>query len=59
LISVGPVEKLAKGVVGIDIGLATARDGYFGETYIFQWDGSNWIPATPEDTGVTVTSSVS
>lgn len=59
LISVGPVEELAEGVVGIDVGLATARDGYFGETYVFQWDGSNWIPATPEDAGVTVTSSVS
>ncbi|MEX0796466.1 MAG: hypothetical protein WD274_07215 [Acidimicrobiia bacterium] len=59
LISVGPVEELAEGVVGIDVGLATARYGYHGETYLFQWDGSNWSPATPQDTGVTVTSSVS
>ncbi len=59
LIRVGPVEKLAEGVVGIDVGLTSARDGYHGETHLFQWDGANWIPATPEDTGVTVTSSVS
>lgn len=59
LISVGPVEELAEGVLGIDVGLGTGAEGYRGETYLFQWDGSNWIPATPEETGVTVTSSVS
>jgi hypothetical protein len=59
LISVGPVEELAEGVLGIDIGLATAPGVYHGETHLFQWDGSDWIPATPEDTGVTVTSTVS
>ena len=58
LISVGPVEELAEGVLGIDIGLATGIEDYHGETYLFQWDGTDWIPATPEDTGVTVTSSV-
>lgn len=59
LIRVGPVVELAEGVVGIEIGLVTARDGGHGEIYQFQWDGSNWSPATPQDTGVTVTSSVS
>jgi hypothetical protein len=59
LITVGPVEDLAEGVVGFEVGLITARDGGHGEVYQFQWDGTTWVPATQEDTGVTVTSWVS
>lgn len=54
LITVGPVENLADGVVGIEVGRNTARDGGHGEVYQFQWDGSEWVPATEEDTGVPV-----
>ncbi len=59
LISVGPVRELAAGVVGIEVGVTTARDGGRGEIHQFQWDGGSWQPATAEDTGVTVTSWVS
>lgn len=59
LISVGPVLELAEGVVGIEVGVLTARDGGRGQVRQFQWDGEGWEPATSEDTGVTVTSWVS
>lgn len=59
LISIGPVEDLAEGVVGVEIGLVTAREGGHGQVLQFQWSGGGWTPATSEDTGVTVTSWVS
>lgn len=59
LVSIGPVEVLAEGIVGIEVGLVTARDGGRGHVVQFQWNGEDWIPATSEDTGVTVTSWVS
>lgn len=59
LASIGPIEDLAEGVVGIEIGLVTARDGGRGEVVQFQWNGETWMPATSDDTGVTVTSWVS
>lgn len=59
LLSIGPIERLAQGVVGIEVGLVTARDGGRGQVVQFQWSGEEWLPATSEDTGVTVTSWVS
>jgi hypothetical protein len=59
LITVGPVDDLAEGVVGFEVGLITARDGGHGEVFQFQWDGTSWVPATDEDTGVPVTQWVS
>jgi len=59
LITVGPVEDLAEGVVGFEVGLITARDGGHGEVYQFQWNGTTWVPATEEDTGIPVTKWVS
>lgn len=59
LLSVGPVFELADGVVGIEVGVVTARDGGRGQVHQFQWDGESWEPASSEDTGVTVTSWVS
>ncbi len=52
LISVGPVEDLASDVVGIEIGVVTARDGGYGELFQFQWTGDEWTPATSDDTGI-------
>ena len=52
LISVGPVEDLASDVVGIEIGVVTARDGGHGELFQFQWAGEEWNPATSDDTGI-------
>lgn len=59
LISIGPVEELAEGVVGVEVGLVTGREGGHGQVLQFQWSGDGWTPATSDDTGVTVTSWVS
>lgn len=59
LISIGPVEELAEGVVGVEVGLVTARDGGHGQVLQFQWSGEGWTPATSDENGVTVTSWVS
>lgn len=59
LLSAGPVEELADGVVGIEIGVITALDGGRGEVYQFAWDGDIWVPATSDETGVVTTEWVS
>lgn len=59
LLSVGPAVRLADGVIGIEVGLLTALDGGHGQVFQFQWNGETWMPATSDDTGVTVTSWVS
>ena len=59
LVSVGPLAELAPNVVGFEVGMTTAHDGFYGQTIQFQWTGDAWEPATSEETGVTVTSSVS
>jgi hypothetical protein len=59
VIYVGLVEALKPGVIGVEIGTITAGDGFRGQTVQFQWDGHGWRLATSEDTGVTVTTSVS
>ena len=59
LLSMGPAEKLADGVVGIEVGVTNALDGGHGQVLQFQWNGETWIPATSDETGVTVTSWVS
>ena len=52
LIFFGPIEDLASDVVGIEIGVVTARDGGHGELFQFQWTGDEWNPATSDDTGI-------
>ncbi len=59
LISVGPIERLAADVVGIEVAVQTALDGGYGQVIQFRWVGGAWEPATSEDTGITVTSWVS
>lgn len=59
VIYVGPVEELKPGVIGVEIGTITAGDGFRAQVVQFQWDGDGWKPASGEDTGVTVTTSVS
>ena len=58
LVSVGPVEELARDVVGVQVGVLFARFDGFADMIQFQWDGDSWEPATSEETGVTVTTSV-
>lgn len=59
LIVVGPVVDYSESVVGVDVGVTRARDDGRGTTFLFSWDGSEWVPTTSEDSGVPVTSWVS
>lgn len=59
VVYVGPIEELGAGILAVDIGVATARDGFRYETHQFRWTGSSWELATAAETGVTVTTSVS
>ena len=59
LVSASPVRWLGAEVVGVDVWVARGiLDGH-GETFLFRWDGAGWVDATPEETGVTVTTAVS
>jgi hypothetical protein len=58
LLIIGPIQQLATDVIGIDVGVTVGFTGS-GQTYLFQWRDGTWIPASSEDTGVTVTSWVS
>ncbi len=58
VVYVGPVRERAAGVVGIEIGLLTARDGGRFDTFLFRWTGDVWEATTAEDVGITVTSGV-
>jgi hypothetical protein len=57
MVNVADVAQLAPEVVGIDIGISFIA--FRGQTVQFMWDGSDWLLADSQDTGVTVTSSVS
>jgi len=35
LVSVSPVDQLAEGVIGVDVGVTRSLDGYFGQTIQF------------------------
>ena len=59
LVTVGPVEDLAPGVVGIEVGLSTARDGGSGRIFQYRWQEGEWAPATSDQTGITTVSWVS
>lgn len=58
VVYIGPVKERAAGVVGIEIGLLTARDGGRFDTFLFRWTGDAWEATTAEDVGITVTSAV-
>jgi hypothetical protein len=57
MVIVADVAQLAPEVVGIDIGVSFIS--FRGQTVQFMWDGSDWLVADSQDTGVTVTSAVS
>ena len=59
LVAAGSVVTYRPGVVGVDVGLLWGFLAGTVETYLFRWEGSAWVDATPEETGVTVTTSVS
>lgn len=53
LISVGPILRIGAHVVGIDVGILTARDGGGGRTHQYVWLDDTWSPTTSESTGIT------
>lgn len=55
-VSVGAVRQLGTDLVGVDAGAVIGFLNGGGTTYLFRWDGSQWVDTTPQDTGVTVTS---
>ena len=57
LVHVDAVEQLAPDVVGVDVGVSF--ESFLSQTIQFLWDGSVWVIAESDDTGVTVTTSVS
>lgn len=59
IVFLGPVTWLSSDVVGVRIGSHSPGDGAWGGTLQFQWTGDAWEPADPEDTGITVATSVS
>lgn len=59
LVSIAPVRHYLPGVIGVDVWVLHGYLNGIGETYLFRWDGAAWVDATPEETGVTVTTAVS
>jgi hypothetical protein len=59
VVSAMPVRTFGPGVIGVDVWILRGFLNGIGESYLFRWDGSAWVDTTPEETGVTVTSSVS
>jgi hypothetical protein len=59
LVSFDVPERLKDDVVGVAVTVTTARDGALGQMVQFQWNETDWQYATPSETGVTQTTSVS
>lgn len=57
LVYVSEVTQLAPGVLGIEVGVTF--ESFLSRTIQFLWDGSDWVVAESDETGVTVTTSVS
>ncbi|MFZ0627338.1 MAG: hypothetical protein WAN34_12660 [Acidimicrobiia bacterium] len=57
LVNIAPPTVVKPGVVGVDVGISYG--GYEEQTILFSRDGSDWVITNGEDSGVTVTSSVS
>jgi hypothetical protein len=53
------VRTFGPNAIGVDVWIMRGFLNGIGESYLFRWDGSAWVDATPEETGVTVTTSVS
>ena len=58
-VSVASARWLAAEVIGVDVWILHSPLDGRGETYLFRWEGTAWVDATPEETGVTVTTAVS
>ncbi len=60
MLSVTPVATTERGdVVGVDVWISQGQFEFIGRTYLFLWDGSQWVDTAPDTVDVTVTTSVS
>jgi hypothetical protein len=59
VVYVGPVVELGEGIAAVDVGVATAHDGFRQDTYQFRQTARGWERVTPEDSGIPVTTAVS
>ena len=53
------VRRIRADLIGVDVWAFRADMDAGSQSYLFRWDGTEWIETTPEETGVTVTTSVS
>ena len=58
-IAVFEARLLRADVVGVDVFSGHGSFDVVGRTVLFHWNGSEWLEATPDEVGVTVTSAVS
>jgi hypothetical protein len=54
-----PHDTAKADVVGVDVWITKGFQDATRRTYLFAWDGTEWIDTTSDASGVTVTSSVS
>jgi hypothetical protein len=54
-----PHDTAKANVVGVDVWITKGFQDAARRTYLFAWDGTEWIDTTADASGVTVTSSVS
>lgn len=60
MIDTGEVDRTGRAdVVGVDVSILRGFSDVSTRTYLFLWDGTGWVDTSPNDTGVTVTTSVS
>ena len=58
-IAVYATRLLKDDVVGVDVYTGHGPFDVLGRTVLFQWNGTEWSEATPDEVGVTVTTAVS
>lgn len=60
MIGVGTVDATRRSdVVGVDVWISRGQYDFVGRTYLFLWNGAQWVDTSPDAVDVTVTSSVS
>ncbi len=57
-IDVEQARQLTADTVGIDVWVARGFNNGLGSSYLFRWTGTDWVRATAEEVGVTVTTAV-
>ena len=60
MFDIGEVHRTGRAdVVGVDVSILEGFGNVSIRTYLFLWDGNGWVDTNPDETGVTVTTSVS